>query len=95
MAAHELVYGELLVGDCGGRGKQLSAYEQLHLTPTIPHHDVVEFVRNRGLHGRGLNWIDVHILASAAAHRLDVWSVDERFAVRPMNLTLLTSRNDH
>ena len=72
VAGHELVYGELLIGDSGGRRKQLSDYEYLYLARTVLHPEVVEFVRSRHLHGRGLNWIDVHLLASAVAERLQL-----------------------
>jgi len=52
VAGHELVYGELLIGDRGGRVKLLSAYRQIDQANTVPHSDVVEFVRTRRLHGR-------------------------------------------
>jgi len=59
VAGHELVYGELLIGDRGGRRKLLADYERLHQARTIPHRDVVEFVRARDLHGRGVGWLGV------------------------------------
>jgi hypothetical protein len=46
----------------------------------IPHRDVVAFVRDRDLHGRGVGWIDVHLLASALVGRLQVWTADPRFS---------------
>src|SRR5436309_456742 len=63
--AHQLVYGELLIGDRGGRPALLESYEKLVRAPSIPHDEVVELVRSRKLHGRGVGWIDVHLLASA------------------------------
>lgn len=77
---HELVYGELLIGDRGGRRQLLEAYQRIHQANTIPHRDVVEFVRRRGLHGRGVGWIDIHLLASAVVERLHVWTADPRFS---------------
>ena len=82
VTGHELVYGELLIGDRGGRRKLLAAYEQIHQATAVPHHDVVTFVRHRDLHGRGVGWIDVHLLASAIVERLQLWTADPRlFAV--------------
>jgi hypothetical protein len=46
----------------------------------VPHRDVVEFVRHRDLHGRGVGWIDVHLLASAIVGRLQLWTADPRFS---------------
>jgi predicted nucleic acid-binding protein len=80
VAGHELVYGELLIGDRGGRRKLLEAYEQMHQASLIPHCDVVAFVRDRDLHGRGVGWIDTHLLASAIVGRLRIWTAYPRFA---------------
>jgi predicted nucleic acid-binding protein len=81
VTGHELVYGELLIGDRGGRRKLLAAYAQMHQAVMVPHHEVVAFVRDRDLHGRGVGWIDVHLLASAIVGRLQLWTADPRFSV--------------
>jgi predicted nucleic acid-binding protein len=80
VAGHELVYGELLVGDIGGRQKFLEEYALLRQTPMLPHADVVHFVRARRLHGRGIGWVDVHLLASALVSRSQLWTADPRLA---------------
>lgn len=79
VAGHELVYGELLIGDRGVRRKLLSVYERIYQASFVPHLDVVAFVRDRDLHGRGVSWIDIHLLASAIAGRLRLWTADPRF----------------
>jgi predicted nucleic acid-binding protein len=80
VVGHELIFGELLIGDRGGRRKFLSAYELMHQARTVPHQDVVTFVRERNLHGRGAGWIDIHLLASAMVDRHVLWTVDPRLA---------------
>jgi hypothetical protein len=80
VAGHEFVYGELLAGDRGARQKLLTLYEHMHQTSTVPNADVVEFVRHRNLHGRGVGWIDVHLLASALVGRLFLWTADARLS---------------
>lgn len=80
VTGHELIYGELLIGDCGGRRKVLDAYERIHQASTVPHSEVVKFVRDRDLHGRGVGWIDVHLLASAIVGHMDLWTVDSNFS---------------
>ncbi len=80
VTGHELVYGELLIGDRGGRRKLLAAYERMHQSGLVPHPDVVAFVRDRDLHGRGVGWIDAHLLASAIVGRLQLWTADPRFS---------------
>lgn len=80
VAGHELVYGELLIGDVGGRAKLLAAYQLMHQASPVRHSEVVEFVRARKLNGRGAGWIDVHLLASAVAGRMLLWTADPRLA---------------
>jgi predicted nucleic acid-binding protein len=80
VSGHELVYGELLIGDRGGRAQWLAAYGQIHQASVIPHAEVVEFVRARRLHGRGAGWIDVHLLASAVVGGLELWTTDANAA---------------
>ena len=78
VAGHELVYGELLIGDRGGRRNVLAYYEQIYQAAIVPHHEVVALVRHRALHGRGAGWIDIHLLASAMVGRLQLWTADPR-----------------
>jgi predicted nucleic acid-binding protein len=76
VAGHEFVCGELLAGDRGGRQELLSSYERMEQVPTMPHSDVVAFVRARKIHGRGIGWIDAHLLASALVARVQLWTAD-------------------
>jgi predicted nucleic acid-binding protein len=69
VSGHDFVYGELLIGDKGGRKPLLAEYERMDA-----------FVRDRKLHGRGIGWIDVHLLASALVARLDLWTTDPALA---------------
>lgn len=61
-AGHELVYGELLIGDPVGRRELLQSYELIHQVRTVPHEDVATFVRAHKLHGMGIGWVDAHLL---------------------------------
>jgi predicted nucleic acid-binding protein len=58
----------------------LADYVVMHRSPAVPHDEVVEFVRRRRLHGRGIGWIDAHLLASALVGRVDLWTADPRLA---------------
>lgn len=78
VAGHELIAGELLVGDRGGRLDLLASYDQIHQAATVPHREVIDFARHRKLNGRGIGWIDVHLLASALVSRVRLWTADSR-----------------
>jgi predicted nucleic acid-binding protein len=88
VSGHDFVLGELLVGDKGGRRRLLADYEQMHQAPVIPHREVVAFVRLRRLNGRGVGWIDAHLLASALVGRLRLWTADPRLATLAKDLSV-------
>jgi predicted nucleic acid-binding protein len=77
---HDMVYGEMLIGDRGGRGPLLAAYAEMNRAPVVPHGEVVAFVRARRLSGRGVGWVDMHLLASAIVANVPLWSADARLA---------------
>lgn len=80
VAGHNLVYGELLIGDSGGRKKALADFQLLHRARTLDHAEVVDVVRRYQLHGRGAGWIDIHLLASAVAEHFSFWTADLRLS---------------
>ena len=88
VSGHDFVHGELLIGDKGGRKQLLTDYEQMHRAPVVPHGDVVAFVRDRRLHGRGIGWIDAHLLASALVGRLRLWTIDPALAMLAKELAI-------
>ncbi len=77
---HDFIYGELLIGDKAGRRELLASYECMDQAPIVSHPEVAEFVRDRKLHGRGIGWIDAHLLASALVGRLTLWTTDPALA---------------
>lgn len=88
VSGHELVYGELLIGDVGGRRRLLANYERMDYAPTVSHAEVVAFVRDRKLHGRGIGWVDAHLLASALVGRVRLWTVDPALATLAVALNV-------
>lgn len=80
VSGHDFVYGELLMGDPSGRRALLADYPALHQAPMVPHDEVAAFVRQRRLHGRGIGWVDAHLLASAVVGRLEFSTADVRLA---------------
>jgi predicted nucleic acid-binding protein len=88
VTGHDLIFGELLIGDRGGRATLLRAYALMHHAAVVPHAEVVEFVRRRRLSGRGIGWLDVNLLASALVGGLRVWTADARFAAAVEDLQL-------
>jgi predicted nucleic acid-binding protein len=80
VVGHEFIFGELLIGDRGGRSKLLGSYALIPQLNTLSHAEVVAFVRANRLMGRGVGWIDVHLLASAIVAKCSLCTADARLA---------------
>jgi predicted nucleic acid-binding protein len=77
---HPCVFGEVACGNLKNRTAVLSAMQQLPPATTASDDEVFRFLENRRLWGRGLGWIDLHLLASAALSRSGFWTLDKRLA---------------
>ena len=77
---HDFVYGELLIGDRGGRAKLLALYKAMRQAASVADAEVVEFVRHHKISGRGIGWIDAHLLASAIVAHSTLWTADRPLA---------------
>jgi predicted nucleic acid-binding protein len=94
VSGHEFVYGELLLGDATGRRALLSRYEVIEWAPIVPHLEVAAFVRARRLHGRGIGWIDAHLLASALVGGFTLWTADAAVAGIARDLGIAHRRDE-
>jgi len=75
--SHDLVYGELLIGNRGSRTALLADLRQIPSAPTVAHREMVGFVQDRRLLAQGLSWIDAHVLAATLLVHARVWTADE------------------
>jgi len=78
IAGHEMVYGELFVGDTGGRSQLLQAYSSMYMITSVPHEEVVAMVKERSWQAKGVGWVDMHLLAAALVAQVPLWTVDPR-----------------
>ena len=77
---HPFVIGELACGSMKRRGEVLGLLKHLPQIATVPDPEVLVFVERRALVGKGLGWIDVHLLASTVASGHTLWTKDKRLA---------------
>jgi predicted nucleic acid-binding protein len=80
VACHEFIIGELAAGNLKNRTEILSLFQSLPSTPVVESHEYLEFVESRKLMGKGLGFVDIHILASAVLSGLPLWTEDKRLA---------------
>ena len=77
---HPFVSGELACGNLKDRTAILSALAALPMVQPATDSEVLHLIENRRLWGRGLGWVDVHLLASALLSRCGFWTLDKRLA---------------
>jgi rRNA-processing protein FCF1 len=64
-------------GNISNRKEVLSLLSTLKSVDLILDEEVFILIENRKLFGKGLGFIDVHLLASAMIHHVSVWTRDK------------------
>ena len=77
---HPFVQGELACGQMPRRAEVLALFDQLPPATVLSHQEMLHFVDRHQLMGRGLGWIDLHLLASTLASRATLATRDGRLA---------------
>lgn len=75
---HPFVIGELACGNLENRREVLSLLHKLPQVVVASETEVLAFIEQRKLMGRGLGYVDVHLLASAALSEVQLWTRDKR-----------------
>ncbi len=76
---HPWVLGELALGGLGPRREAVIAdLKRLPTAPLVADEEVLELILVRRLSGRGIGWVDVHLLAAALLAGCGLWTFDGR-----------------
>ena len=86
---HPFVSGELACGNLKDRTAVLSDLHALPQAMLASNAEVLQFIEGRRLWGRGLGWIDAHLLASAMLSNCRLWTLDTRLAKATADLGLV------
>ncbi len=90
VVVHPFVLGELACGNLKNRGEVLRLLGELPAAPTATDPEALRFIEERGLMGRGIGYIDVHLLASALlAGDTRLWTRDKRLAAVAADLDVV------
>ena len=73
---HPLIIGELACGSITNRNEVLDLLQALPVALTAEHHEVMHFLHEQRLYGRGLGWIDLHLLTSVSLSKASLWTND-------------------
>jgi len=76
VVCHPFVIGELACGTIRNRALIFSLLQSLPVADTAEHSEVLQFIEHNRLAGKGLGYVDVHLLASAVLTGVSLWTFD-------------------
>lgn len=88
VVTHPVVIGELAVGGIRNRHQTLADLQSLLAADVCPFPRVLDFVEQHHLHGIGLSWGDVQVLAAAELNAIPLWTFDQTLGERARLLNL-------
>jgi predicted nucleic acid-binding protein len=87
VVCHPFIIGELACGNLKNRTEILSLLQDLPTAYREDDEEVIQFIEEHKLMGRGLGYIDIHLLMSALLTGTPLWTIDKR--LQEVSLTLL------
>lgn len=78
VACHPFIVGELACGNLANRAEILALLQALPVAAHVEQKEVLMFIEGHRLMGKGLGYIDVHLLASALLTGVPLWTQDKR-----------------
>jgi predicted nucleic acid-binding protein len=78
VVCHLFIIGELACGNLSNRNEILSLLQALPLVNHAEHEEVMHFIENYSLMGKGLGYIDMHLIVSALLTKVSIWTLDKK-----------------
>jgi predicted nucleic acid-binding protein len=86
---HPFVLGEVACGSLAQRKAVLALLQQLPAVTVADPDEALGFIDSKALHGQGIGYVDVHLLAAAAlTPQAKLWTRDKRLATAAADLGL-------
>ena len=77
---HPLIVGELACGNLKDRVVILSFLQLLPMSIEAEHAEVLLFIEDNNLMGKGMGYVDVHLITSAVLTGVSIWTLDKKLA---------------
>ncbi len=78
VTCHPFIIGELACGNLRNRFEILSLLEALPSATMVEHEEVMRFIEHHHLMGKGLGYVDMHLLASALLDKIPLRTLDRK-----------------
>jgi len=88
VVCHPFIIGELACGGIKNRKEFLSLLSDLPTSPVVTQEEYLHFVESNELMGKGIGFVDAHLLASTRLYRTTLWTADKHLQKVARNLKL-------
>ncbi|MEC4676861.1 MAG: PIN domain-containing protein [Nitrospirota bacterium] len=86
---HPFVIGELACGHLKNREEIIALLKALPRAKTVENDEILQFIENKRLRGKGIGIIDVHLLASPIISKVQLWTDDKQLQRAADKLNIL------
>jgi predicted nucleic acid-binding protein len=91
---HPFIIGELACGHLRQRTTILALLQTLTIVRIAEEHEVLQFIERHKLMGKGLGYVDVHLLTSSLLSHVPIWTHDKRLGDAAATLGIRYSSAD-
>ena len=78
VACQPFIIGDLACGNLENRKEILELFRSLPSSPIVEPDELLTFIESNSLMGKGLGYVDVHLLASAVLAGIALWTNDRK-----------------
>ncbi len=80
VVCHPFIIGELACGNLKNRTSILALLEALPTVLVAEHEELLSFIEAKRVMGKGLGYVDVHLLAAALLTGVPLWTLDTKLS---------------
>lgn len=88
VVCHPMIIGELACGNLKNRREILDLLAELHSAEVAGYEEVMALIETHRLMGKGLGYIDMHLLASALLSGCSLWTQDRKLCAAAESLDI-------
>ena len=88
VVCHPHIIGELACGNIKNRQEIISLLQVLPQIALVEFDEFLFFIEQNQLYGKGIGFVDIHLLASAKLDQIPLWTADKRLQAASAALNL-------
>lgn len=89
VSSHPFILGEIALGNLRRRDALLNDLRLLHQAAIATHDEVLDLIERQKLFGRGIGFVDAHLLAAARlSEGMRLWTFDKKLSAAATQLDI-------